>query len=105
MWTAFVFRLVVRWGMDTKSRDVLMKALPQCGSLLELNGEQLYKTCDPEPLHFWAIDRLDDAIRLLTGMDPGEHQEDGSYPEGTFNFLKHISQTRITRVTDAINPD
>lgn len=33
----------------------------------------------------YAITTVDDAIRLLSGMEPGEPDEDGSYPEGTFN--------------------
>lgn len=35
--------------------------------------------------HIYAITTVDDAIGLLSGMEPGEPDEDGSYPEGTFN--------------------
>ncbi len=35
--------------------------------------------------HIWAINTIDEGIQLFTGIEPGERQEDGTYPEGTFN--------------------
>ncbi|MBI5409012.1 MAG: AAA family ATPase [Nitrospirae bacterium] len=35
----------------------------------------------------YSSDNVEDAIELLTGMPPGELQPDGTYPEGTFNFM------------------
>jgi lon-related putative ATP-dependent protease len=35
----------------------------------------------------YSIDKIEDGIEVLTGMHPGEMQTDGTYPEGTFNFL------------------
>lgn len=35
----------------------------------------------------YTVNNADEAIELLTGMTAGEIQEDGSFPEGTFNFL------------------
>jgi predicted ATP-dependent protease len=45
----------------------------------------------------YAIDNIEDGIKILTGMSPGELQADGAYPEGTFNFavakaLKELSE-------------
>jgi lon-related putative ATP-dependent protease len=37
--------------------------------------------------HIYAINTVDDAIRLFTGMEPGEPDPDGGYPEGSFNHL------------------
>jgi lon-related putative ATP-dependent protease len=34
-----------------------------------------------------AIDRVEEGIEILTGMQPGEQGPDGRYPEGTFNRL------------------
>jgi predicted ATP-dependent protease len=33
--------------------------------------------------HIWAISTIEDGIEILTGMDAGAMQEDGSYPEET----------------------
>ena len=37
--------------------------------------------------NIYSIDVLEDGIKTLTGMSPGEIGPDGTYPEGTFNFL------------------
>ncbi|MCZ6869041.1 MAG: ATP-binding protein [Gammaproteobacteria bacterium] len=52
--------------------------------------------------HVYAITTVDDAIRLLSGMEPGEPDEEGSYPEGTFNraVTERLEQlTAIARKT------
>lgn len=35
----------------------------------------------------WSVETIDQGIELLTGVPAGEMQPDGSYPEGTINFL------------------
>ena len=35
----------------------------------------------------YAVATVDEAITVLTGMSAGERQADGTFPEGTFNFL------------------
>jgi lon-related putative ATP-dependent protease len=35
----------------------------------------------------YAITTVDEAVTILTGMPAGERRADGSFPEGTFNFL------------------
>jgi lon-related putative ATP-dependent protease len=37
--------------------------------------------------HVWPVNHVDGAIKLMTGLEPGELQAGGSYPEGTFNYL------------------
>ena len=37
--------------------------------------------------HVWAVSHVDQSIELLTGVPAGERQEDGSWPEGTVNYL------------------
>jgi lon-related putative ATP-dependent protease len=37
--------------------------------------------------NIYSIDNVEDGIEILTGMPPGELQPDGTYPEGTFNYL------------------
>lgn len=37
--------------------------------------------------NIYAIENIEDGIEPLTGMPAGEIQPDGTYPEGTFNFL------------------
>ena len=42
--------------------------------------------------HIWAVNTVDEAIALFTGMQPGERREDGTFPEGTFH---HAVETRL----------
>jgi ATP-dependent Lon protease len=35
--------------------------------------------------HLWAIDHVDDALRLLTGLEPGAADADDRFPAGTLN--------------------
>ncbi len=37
--------------------------------------------------HIYAADTIEEGIEILTGVSCGERQADGSYPEGTVNFL------------------
>jgi lon-related putative ATP-dependent protease len=37
--------------------------------------------------HVWAVGTVDEGIEILTGTPAGQRQEDGSWQEGTINFL------------------
>jgi predicted ATP-dependent protease len=37
--------------------------------------------------HIWSVAEIDEGIEILTGVPAGAPAEDGSYPEGTVNFL------------------
>jgi len=52
---------------------------------LMLNSEVLAAVKEGK-FHIWAIQTLDDAVYLLTGIQPGELQPDGTYPSGTLNL-------------------
>ena len=37
--------------------------------------------------HIYSATNIDEGIEILTGISAGEKQEDGTYPEGTINYL------------------
>ncbi len=37
--------------------------------------------------HVYAVTTVNEALEILTGIAAGERKDDGTYPEGTFNFL------------------
>jgi predicted ATP-dependent protease len=37
--------------------------------------------------HIWSVETIDQGIEILTGMPAGERREDGTWPEGTVNYL------------------
>jgi predicted ATP-dependent protease len=50
-------------------------------------SEQVAEAVSSGQFHIWAIQSIDEGIALLTGIDPGERQPDGAYPEGSVNFM------------------
>jgi predicted ATP-dependent protease len=36
--------------------------------------------------HIWAVETINEIVELMTDMETGERQKDGSYPEDTFNY-------------------
>ncbi len=48
-------------------------------------GDEVIDAVRAGRFQVWAIERIDEAIELLTGMSPGVVQADGSYPAGTFH--------------------
>jgi lon-related putative ATP-dependent protease len=49
--------------------------------------------------HIWPISTVDEGLSLLTGREAGERQEDGSYPDGTFN---HAVMTRLEGFAESL---
>ncbi len=37
--------------------------------------------------HIWPVERIDEAIHLMTGMEPGQPDDTGSYTQGSFNEI------------------
>jgi lon-related putative ATP-dependent protease len=49
----------------------------------------------------YAIDMMEEGLEILSGMKAGERSKDGTYPEGTMNFLV---EKRLTEITEAMKP-
>jgi hypothetical protein len=47
----------------------------------------------------YVIDVVEEGIEILTGMPVGELRDDGTYPEGTVNYLV---MKRLTEISDAL---
>ncbi|MBI5026992.1 MAG: AAA family ATPase [Nitrospirae bacterium] len=53
---------------------------------LMLKGEVL-EAVQNGKFNIYSIDNIEDGIEILTGMPAGELQPDGTYPEGTLNYI------------------
>ncbi|GAW67587.1 ATP-dependent protease [Geoanaerobacter pelophilus] len=53
---------------------------------LMLNDEVVQAVQDGM-FHIWSVQEVDQGIEILTGVPAGKMAEDGSYPEGSVNFL------------------
>jgi predicted ATP-dependent protease len=49
--------------------------------------EEVIEAVKEGKFHIWSIETADQGIELLTGVPAGERQPDGTYPEGSINFL------------------
>ncbi|WP_224984793.1 Lon protease family protein [Geomonas agri] len=55
---------------------------------LMLNDEVVQAVSDGM-FHIWSVSQVEEGIEILTGVPAGMPGEDGSYPDGTVNFLVH----------------
>ena len=49
--------------------------------------EDVVEAAAEAKFHIYSVNTIDEGIELLTGVPAGETQEDGTYPEGTVNYL------------------
>jgi lon-related putative ATP-dependent protease len=49
--------------------------------------DEVIEAVNAGKFHIWSIETIDQGIELLTGVQAGDMQPDGSYPEGSINFL------------------
>jgi lon-related putative ATP-dependent protease len=61
--------------------------------------EEVVEAVKEGKFHIYAINRIEEGIELLMGIPAGELQPDGSYPEGTFNYLV---EKRLTEIREAL---
>jgi len=62
-------------------------------------NEEVVGAVRNEKFSIYAIDRMEEGLELLTNMKAGELQDDGTYPEGTINFLV---EKRLTEISEAL---
>jgi predicted ATP-dependent protease len=51
--------------------------------------EDVVEAVEDEQFRVWAVDRIDQALELFTGMPAGERDESGQFPEGSVNRKVH----------------
>ncbi len=47
--------------------------------------DEVVQAVEDGQFHVWPIHTIEEGIHLLTDMEAGELQPDGTYPAGTFN--------------------
>jgi len=61
--------------------------IPQANVKNLMLKEEVVEAVRQGKFHIWAVSHVDQGIEILTGVPAGERQPDGSYPEGTVNYL------------------
>jgi len=49
--------------------------------------DEVIQAVEEGEFHIWPVETVDEGIAVLTGVEAGEVQEDGTYPEGTVSDL------------------
>ncbi len=49
--------------------------------------EEVIQAVAEGKFHIWSVESIDQGIEILTGLPAGERQPDGSYPQGSVNWL------------------
>lgn len=49
--------------------------------------------------HIYAVDHVDQAIALLTGLPAGEADVKGEYPEGSINYQLAARLTELSKIS------
>lgn len=49
--------------------------------------DEVISACREGKFHIYAVETIDEAIEILTGVPAGEKDEKGNYPEGMVNYL------------------
>jgi lon-related putative ATP-dependent protease len=61
--------------------------IPEKNSTHLMLKEEVVQAIQDGKFNVWAVKDVDEGIEILTGMPAGKIQEDGTYPEGTVNYV------------------
>ena len=52
--------------------------------------EDVVKAVQDGHFHIYSVRNIDEGMEILTGMPAGVRQDDGTYPQGTVNYLVNM---------------
>ncbi len=66
---------------------------------------EVRKAVEEGRFHIWAVERVEEAIEIATGVPAGERGPDGEFPPGTFNRAVEDALARFSRALQEGPPD
>ncbi len=60
--------------------------IPEANEKNLMLRSDILESVEGDKFHIYSIKHIDEGMELLTGLDAGEENEDGSFPEGTINY-------------------
>ena len=76
--------------------------IPQTNTRNLMLKTEVIDAIKAENFHIWPILNLDEGLSLLTDMEIGALQEDGTYPQGTFN---QAVDAQLLKFREVLKPD
>lgn len=70
-------------GLDGKHGCVI----PESNVKHLMLKEEIVEAIKAKKFHLYPVKTIDEGVEVLTGVPAGEMQKDGSYPEGTVNYI------------------
>jgi lon-related putative ATP-dependent protease len=70
-------------GLDGKHGCVI----PESNVKHLMLKEEIVEAIKAKKFHLYPVKKIDEGVEVLTGVPAGEMRKDGSYPEGTVNYL------------------
>jgi lon-related putative ATP-dependent protease len=67
-------------------------------------SDEVVTAVEKGQFHIWPIQTVDEGLQLLSGIEPGVPQEDGSYSQDTFNYtlMEHLKEfARVEKAKDS----
>jgi predicted ATP-dependent protease len=61
--------------------------------------ENVVETIKEGKFHIYPVKTIDEGIEVLTGVSAGELREDGTYPEGTINYLAQRTLDELAEIS------
>lgn len=61
--------------------------IPQANVKHLMLKEEVIEACQNGNFQVWPVSHVEEGFSILTGKDPGEADENGQFPEGTFNRI------------------
>ena len=49
--------------------------------------EEIVKAVREGKFHIWAVDTVEDGLKILTGLDAGHRQKNGKFPRNTIYYM------------------
>ena len=59
---------------------------------------EVIKAVEEGRFQIWAVGSIDEGIEILTGVEAGQMAPDGTYPEGTINYLVDLRLREMAEV-------
>jgi predicted ATP-dependent protease len=75
--------------------------IPAANAIHLMLREDVVAACAADKFHIWAVEDVDAAIELLTGVPAGEANEKGEVPAGTMNYLVAMQLTEMSLLRQA----
>ena len=89
------FHLCSMRGLDGSNGCII----PKRNARNVVLSEDVREAVENGLFNIYTIDKMEEGLEILTGLKAGELQADGTYPEGTINYLV---EKRLTEISEAM---